>query len=154
VADYVAGIKRKGSGTEPPQPKRSANDNGLRPKVKECPMPTSGPRPVIEFMLHWCGNQFKTRVLGDTGSTVPIISEAFCAQKGIAFIERDHPKEIRNFNNEVVKGAGKYYTLPLLLQHRSHFTNDSFEVAPLDEDCDVILPYWWLAKHQPMGFWQ
>jgi hypothetical protein len=43
--------------------------------------------------------------------------------------------------------------VPFMLQYKKHFVAESFEVAPLDSDCDVILPYWWLAKHQPCNIW-
>jgi hypothetical protein len=57
-------------------------------------------------------------------------------------IKRDTRLQILNFSNEVVTGAGKFFMVPFMLQHKKHFTAESFEVAPLDSDCDIILPYW------------
>jgi hypothetical protein len=68
-------------------------------------------------------------------------------------IKRDTPLQILNFSNEVVIGAGEFFTVPFILQHKKHFAAESFEVAPLDSDCDVILPYWWMTKHQPCNMW-
>jgi hypothetical protein len=28
-----------------------------------------------------------------------------------------------------------------------------FEIMPLESEMDIILPYWWIAKHQPNKFW-
>jgi hypothetical protein len=30
---------------------------------------------------------------------------------------------------------------------------ETFEVMPLESEIDIILPYWWIAKHQPNRFW-
>jgi len=43
------------------------------------------------------------------------------------------------------------YTEPLLLQHRKHYSQEVFEVAPLEPIVDIFLPFWWIAKHPPQG---
>jgi hypothetical protein len=30
---------------------------------------------------------------------------------------------------------------------------ETFEVMPLESETDIILPCWWMAKHQPKRFW-
>jgi len=45
------------------------------------------------------------------------------------------------------------YTEPLLLQHRKHFSREVFEIAPLEPEVDIFLPFWWIAKHPPQGAW-
>jgi hypothetical protein len=64
-------------------------------------------------------------------------------------IKRDTPLHILNFSNEVVIGVGEFFMVSFMLQDKKHFAAESFEVIPLDSDCDIILPYWWMAKHQP-----
>jgi len=54
---------------------------------------------------------------------------------------------------EEVKGAGMEYTEPLLLQHQNHHSREVFEVAPLELEVDLFLPFWWMAKHPPQGEW-
>ena len=49
-------------------------------------------------------------------------------------------------------GAGEYFTSPLLIQYRKHYTRESFEVAPMADDYEAILPNWWLTAHQPLNF--
>jgi hypothetical protein len=93
------------------------------------------------------------RVLLDTGSTAALLDKDFVLKHKIPTIKRDTPLQIRNFSNEVVPGAGELFTVPFMLQHKKHFAAESFEVAPLDSDCDIILPYWWMAKHQPCNMW-
>jgi hypothetical protein len=43
----------------------------------------------------------------------------------------------------------KTYTHPMRLQHQKHFLVESFYITPMEPECDVILPFWWLAKHPP-----
>jgi hypothetical protein len=50
-------------------------------------------------------------------------------------------------------GAGEAFTYSLMLEYKQHFTRETFEVMPLDGEMDVILPCWWMAKHQPNTFW-
>jgi hypothetical protein len=103
--------------------------------------PKHGPRPVIVMVLKWSkGKQRKVRVLLDTGSTAALLSKDLARDLRMPTIKRHKPLEIRNFNNEVVKGAGEYYTVPYQLQHKKHFTSEAFEIAPMESDCDVILP--------------
>jgi hypothetical protein len=93
------------------------------------------------------------RVLLDTGSTAALLDKNFVLKHKIPTIKRDTPLQIRNFSNEVVPRAGELFTVPFMLQHKKHFAAELFEVAPLDSDCHIILPYWWMAKHQPCNMW-
>jgi hypothetical protein len=89
----------------------------------------------------------KVRVPLDTGSTAALLDKEFARRYKVPTIKRDKPLQIRNFSNEIV-------TVSYMLQHRKHFTSETFEVGPLDSDCDDILPYWWVAKHQPCNLWE
>jgi hypothetical protein len=88
-------------------------------------------------------------VLLDIGSTTALLDKDFTLKYKIPMIKRDTPIQILNFSSEVVTGVGEFFTVPFILQHKKHFATESFEVTPLDSDCNVILPYWWMAKHQP-----
>jgi hypothetical protein len=124
-------------------------------KIENRPAPpTNGGRPMIEMLLSWSQNRKKkVRSMCDIGSTVPILNKKFIEELRIPTVKRHKPIEIRNFNDQVVSGAGQYYTMPLVLRHKNHYTLAAFEIAPIEEDCDIILPYWWLAKHEPQNFW-
>jgi hypothetical protein len=93
------------------------------------------------------------QVLLDTGSTVALLDKDFALKYKIPMIKRDTPLQIHNFSNEVVIGAGEFFIVPFMLQHKKHFAAESFEVIPLDSDCYIILAYWWMAKHQPCNMW-
>jgi hypothetical protein len=93
------------------------------------------------------------QVLLDTGSTAALLDKDFVLKHKIPTIKRDTHLQILNFRNEVVPGAGKSFMVPFMLQHKKYFAAESFEIAPLDSNCDIILPYWWMAKHQPCNMW-
>jgi hypothetical protein len=108
------------------------------------------------MVLTWCKKKktYQTvRVLLDTGSTAVLLDKDFVLKHKIPMIKRDTPLQIQNFSNEVVPRAGELFTVPFMLQYKKHVAAESFEVAPLDSDCDIILPYWWMAKHQPYNMW-
>jgi len=41
------------------------------------------------------------------------------------------------------------YTKPLLPQHRKHYSQEVFQVAPLEPEVDIFLPFWWIVKNTP-----
>ena len=110
--------------------------------------PKSGPVPVISMILYFGEQEETARALLDTGSTVPILSLSFMEKHQVPIAERATQRTIQDYAGQEVPGAGEYFTSPLLLQHRQHFTRVSFKVAPLAGDDDIILPRWWLAKHK------
>jgi hypothetical protein len=106
------------------------------------------------MMMHWgIENQYRVRVLLDTGCTTPLISKNLLEKKNIPCRLHEHGIAIRNFTGELVPGAGQKYTEPMLLRHRNHYTQETFEVAPLTPEVDIFLPFWWIAKHVPGGAW-
>jgi hypothetical protein len=82
------------------------------------------------------------QVLLDIGSTTVLLDKDFIYKHKIPMIKRDTPLQLLNFSNEVVIGAGEFFMVPFILQHKKHFAAESFEVAPLDSDCNIILAYW------------
>jgi len=92
-------------------------------------------------------------VLLDTTCSVPLISKRLVDRKNIHCLRHEEPAPLVDFTGGVAKGSGKFYTTPLTIRHREHYMRENFEVATLDPYVDVILPFWWLAKHAPSGAW-
>ncbi len=116
--------------------------------------PKSGPIPIITMILRWGSDSdspkaLVIRILIDTGSTVPLLSSSWLKGKSISLVRRVKPKKIWDFAGCLVPGAGQYYTAPLELQHKDHHVREVFEVAPLSNDFDAILPFWWTIMHPP-----
>jgi len=51
-------------------------------------------------------------------------------------------KIIENYEGKQVDQAGSYFTNPLVLQHRNHYSRESFEISPMEAEIDAFLPFW------------
>ena len=112
------------------------------------PFPKSGPVPVIARILYFGEREETVRALLDTGSTVPLLSLDFVEKHQTPIAKRPTKRTIQDYAGREVPGVGEFFTSPLLLQHRHHYTRESFEVAPQAGDYNIVLPRWWLAKHK------
>jgi hypothetical protein len=57
------------------------------------------------------------------------------------------PRLIKNFTGKIESEFGHSFTYPMRLQYRNHFSMDLFKIGLTSSDCDVILLFWWIAKH-------
>ena len=112
------------------------------------PLLRSGPVPAVTMIVRIGEREDVLRILLDTGSTVAILSIQVTKDKQIPVAERETTGTIQDYARQAVQGAGEYYTAPILLQHRHHYSRVYFEVARLASDYDAILPRYWLAKHK------
>jgi hypothetical protein len=93
------------------------------------------------------------RVLLDPGSQVAVFSTPVAKRLGITLFAHDIPIHMQAFDGETNEVAGKYYTEPLHLRHGDHWTTLPFELSRLEDQCDAILPHWWLQEHQPSNLY-
>ncbi|KAF8534497.1 hypothetical protein BDD12DRAFT_643133, partial [Trichophaea hybrida] len=42
---------------------------------------------------------------------------------------------------------GGQYTFPVTLWYESHYTKETFEIGPMEDSSDIMLPYWWMVKY-------
>jgi hypothetical protein len=89
----------------------------------------------------------------DTGVAIPIISSKFITEHNLPMITHNRPLRINGADGCPLSGVGEAFTHSLLLQYKQHYMRETFEVMPLELEMDIILPYWWMAKHQPNRFW-
>jgi hypothetical protein len=97
--------------------------------------------------------KFYARTMFDTGATIPIISSKFIAEHSLLIITHDRPLRINGADGCPLSGAGEAFRHSLLLRYKQHYTRETFEVMSLESEMDIILPCWWMAKHQPNKFW-
>jgi hypothetical protein len=74
-------------------------------------------------------------------------------ERNLPMITHDVPLRINGADGCPLSGAGEAFTHSLLLQYKRHYTRETFEIMPLESETDIILPCWWMAKHQPNKFW-
>jgi hypothetical protein len=97
--------------------------------------------------------KFHARMMFNTGAAIPIISSRFIAEHNLPIITHDRPLRINGADGCLLSGAGEAFTPSLLLWYKQHYTRETFEIMPLESNMDIILPCWWMAKHQPNKFW-
>jgi len=105
------------------------------------------------MVLHLDGKCHQVKALLDTGCSIPLINQRTVEKRGMEYEAHKKPRTIESFTRETVKDAGQYFTKPLRLQHMNHFTNEQFEVSPMEKDLDLFLPFKWIERHPPQGAW-
>jgi len=131
--------------------KESNAETSKKPKTEE---PTSGTCPIIHMVVHHGQRRHPVTVLLDTGCSVPLFNEKMARRLQLRLLKHEEQRLIENFTGQAMEGAGEFYTDRLVLQHRRHFSREVMEVAPMDKEIDIFLPYWWIAKHPPQGAWE
>lgn len=98
--------------------------------------------------------EIPVRALLDPGASGPVMSEDLVKRWNIPHTVRTIPKPLEAFNTTINLDSGKTYSKEVVLRHQAeHFSRISFEISPLDQECDILLPYWWLQQHQPDHLW-
>jgi len=120
------------------------SDSITHKKTKQAPPePRSGKRPGIMMLISFRGKKnIPARVLLDSGCTTPIASEKRIEEHNVPFFTRKDQKEIQNFAGDTVGNCGWCYTFPITCQHGDHYSKETFEIGPMEDSCDLMLPYW------------
>ena len=74
-------------------------------------------------------------------------------QFSIPTIERSKAWASYDAAGRKFEDGGKTRTLPLRLTFGNHCSDEVMEVMTLGGTMDVIIPYWWMAKHRCMGIY-
>jgi hypothetical protein len=138
--------KRKGpdepsAGTSQDRQRRRLSSGG-RTSPESSAKPICCNRPVVTMIIHWANNNHQVRALLDTGCSVPLISRELAGRLQLSLLRHEKAFAIENYTSEAVEGVGQFYTRPMLLQHRKHFSKETFEVSPMEPKVDLFLPFW------------
>jgi len=106
------------------------------------------------MLLHDGTQRKPIKVLLDTGCSIALINQKTIDKWGIQKKKHKEARTIESFTGATIQGAGQYYTKPLRLQHRKHFSWEVFEISPMEEGIDVFLPFKWIEQHPPQGAWE
>ena len=110
------------------------------------PLPKIVKIPVLNMKLHYNNQEKIARVLLDSGSSIPILSDKWAIRNQTPVAERETKRPIRDYAGNEVPGSGSFFTSPLPLQYKTHWSTISFEVGPMAPEYDIILPNWWLNE--------
>jgi len=105
------------------------------------------------MILHAREKKHQIQVLLDTGCSVALLNHQTVEKLGIRKKAHRQPHSIENYTGQSVKGAGQFYTEPMLLQHRKHYSKGKFEISPMEPGIDAFLPFDWITTHLPQGAW-
>ena len=79
---------------------------------------------------------------------MPVISQTLVETYKIPEVLRSHAHGIVTFDGQLSQGyAGRAYTQSCTLRVGAHHTRETFEIAPLQDDHDILLPWWWIITY-------
>ena len=105
------------------------------------------------MVLHQGKGRHLIRALLDTGFLIALINKQTVEKLGIEQCKNQWPRVIETYTGKILSAAGQFYTEPLRLQHRRHYSWEKFEISPMDPEIDVFLPFSWISNHPPQGAW-
>ena len=99
--------------------------------------------------LSWDGSpEIVVRMMLDCVANVPIVSQTLVETYKILGILRSHAHGIVTFDGQLSQSnAGRAYTQLCTLRVGAHHTRETFEIAPLDDDHDILLPWRWIITY-------
>ena len=134
-----------------PKKRKATRDKDHDPKrLKVPPEPQTGPRPIHLMTIHWDNKCQQVRVLLDSGCSVPVLSSGIVKKYQVPEFKRSTPLVVERFDGSICPDIGYSYTYPLNLNLEHHWSRESFEVGPTDDECDIMMPWWWMLKNPMM----
>ena len=122
----------------------------MKKKKQKLPLPpVVGHRPFLDMKLSCDGYpKIIVRTILDCEANVPVVSQALVEIYKIPGILRSHACGIATFDGQLTKSnAGRAYTQSCTLRVGAHHMRETFEIAPLQDDHDIHLPWWWIITY-------
>ena len=110
-------------------------------KKQNLPIPPKiGARPIINIKLSWGDNpEINVRVMLDPEANIPVLSQSLVGEHKVPVVLRERAEIIAGYDGAAGKGAGSAYTFACTLSLADHYTKESFEVSPLQDDPDILM---------------
>jgi hypothetical protein len=83
----------------------------------------------------------------DLGCSIPVLSSEIGKWYQVPEFKWSTPLVVERFDRSICPDIGYSYTYPLNLNLDHHWSRESFEVGPTDDECDIMIPWWWMLKH-------
>ena len=120
-------------------------------KQKLPPPPVEGRRPFLDMKFSWDGSpEIIVRTMLVCGANVPVVSRALVEIYKIPGVLRSHACGIATFHSQLSKsnvGWAYIQSCTGTLRVATHHTRETFEIAPLQDDHDILFPWWWIIMH-------
>ena len=131
---------------------RKRKNEELHAKRRVPSPPVIGKRPIVPMSVVKGDKAMPVRVVLDSGASTAVISLDFAKRNNLELYRQTDPLAVGDFAGRVVEEAGKFYTYPLLLNYNDHWSYLTFEVALMDRDNEIMMPFWWTTVHVPSNF--
>ena len=122
----------------------------MKKKKQKLPQPpVVGCRPFLDMKLRWdSSSEIVVRIMLDCGANVPVVSQTLVETYKIPGDLRSHVHGTVTFDGQLSESnAGRAYTQSCTLRVGAYNMRETFEVAPLQDDHDILLPWWWIITH-------
>ena len=118
-------------------------------KKQQLPIPPKiGARPIINMKLSRGDNpEINVRVMLYPGANVPVFSQSLVGEHKVPVVLRERAESIAGYDGAEGKGAEYAYTFACTLSIENHYRKESFEVSPLPDDYDILMPLCWTLQH-------
>ena len=128
-------------------------------RVKPESEPVSQPRKFLNADMYWTSfygkeQKRKGRFMLDCGATVPILNKDYVWKHKIPTVIRAKPQHVRDVAGRLIEGAGDRYSLPLVMRLGHHQEELAWEVGPIEDGVDGVIPIGWLTQHNPDIDWE
>ena len=106
-------------------------------------------RRFLDLRLSWDGSpEIVVRTMPDCGANVPVVSQTLVETYNIPRVLRIHAHGMVIFDGQLSQSNAWWaYTQLCTLRVGAHHTRETFEIAPLQDDHDIHLPWWWISTH-------
>ena len=98
--------------------------------------------------LSWGDNpEINVRVILAPSSNVPVLSQSLVGEHKVAVVLCERAAIIVGHDGIEGQGVGSASTFAYTRSLADHYTKESFEVSPPQDDHDILIPWWWTLQH-------
>ena len=122
----------------------------MKKKKQKLPLPpVVGSCPSLDMKLSRNGSpQIIIRTMLNCGANMPVVSQELVEIYKIPGVLRSYACGITTIDGQLSKSnAGQAYTQSCTLRVGAHHTTETFEIAPLQNDNDILLSRWWIISY-------
>ena len=118
-------------------------------KEQKLPIPPKiRARPIINMKLSWGTNpEINVTVMLDPEANVLVLFQSLVGEHKVPVVLRERAEIIAGYDGAKCKGAGSANIFACNLSLADHYTKERFEVSPLQDDHDILMPWWWTLQH-------
>ena len=105
-------------------------------------------RPIFNMKQSWRDNlEINVRVMLDPGANVLVLAQSLVGEKKVSVVLQKSAEIITRYDSTVDTGVGSAYTFACTVYLADHYIKESFEVSPLQDNYDILMPWCWTLQY-------